>query len=68
MSYPLILTRREAATTPPAVRALPGREGLIALPFELMAPLAPIPFQAGGQVHLCTKLHVTNFSIGQARR
>ena len=52
MSYPLVLTRREAATTPPAVVAVPDRERLIPLPFELVAPVAPMPFQAGAQKHL----------------
>jgi murein DD-endopeptidase MepM/ murein hydrolase activator NlpD len=62
VSYPLTLTRRQdGATVPSAGRAVPGREGLIALPFELKAPVAPVPFQAGGQRHLVYEVHVTNF-------
>ena len=63
MSYPLVLTRRDA-TAPPAPASLPGPPSLIALPFELMTPVAPTPFRAGGQKHLVYELHITNLGRG----
>jgi hypothetical protein len=66
MDYPLVLTRRQGLTTArPAGPAAPARGSLIALPLEIKASVAPVPFLASGQRHVVYELHVTNFRAAE---
>ena len=51
---------KRAAASPPAAARPP-----LALPVEMMIPIAPVAFKGDGKTHLAYELHLTNFGAAE---
>lgn len=51
---------QQASSAPPAAARPP-----LALPVEMMVPVAPIAFKGDGKTHLAYELHLTNFGVAE---